>query len=305
MKARLCLVSAALLVTSCGGQDHSAAGPLLPADVRAMASTADAGAVLELAQSVLIAQCMNRRGFSYPLDANAARADLSTPTAGTSAVSWPEDDEAKAARAGLAPAEPASRPSTALETYVRGLSAGRQQAFSLALNGDPRGGSLITVTLPDGQQVQQSRESCNAEALQDLYGDLEGYLRGRITADNVNTIARARVTADPAFISAERRWRACISGHGWTVGDQAELSARVADAGAELVAGERRRLERRAAVLAARCNRQGGLSAAGRRLTETAVRAVRAELGSLLDDLSRREQAALPHARQLVADAAP
>jgi len=313
MRARRCLIIAALLAAGCGGAGQpSALAPSLPADVRAMAGTADDAAVLELAQSILIARCMTGQGFSYPLDADAARADLSSARAATStALSWPEDDEANAARDGLAPPQPSRAPVTALENYVRGLDSGRQRAFSLALYGDLRSGSPVSVTLPGreeiqrGEEIQQSTDGCNSQAQRELLGDLEGYLRGRLIADNVGTLAQAKVTAHPAFIAAEHEWRTCMAGQGWPVVDQAELAARVAEAGATLSPDGRSRLERPAAVIAARCNRQSGLSTTGRRLTPAAVREARGDVAPLLADLDRRERTALPHARQLVAGATP
>ncbi|MEV6302993.1 hypothetical protein AB0M02_26495 [Actinoplanes sp. NPDC051861] len=226
------LVTAAVLamcLTGCGTE------PLLPAEATVGLATADDGAVLEVAQAALIARCMTSRGFSYPLDPAALRARLARPS--TSTASAP-------------PREPPSSSAP---------------AFTTALYGDPAAG-VITVTLPSGDRLQQSRDGCNAEAQHALFGDRQAYLRGRLTADNLGPLVHARVIAQPAFAAAERKVRACLDRAGWAVTN--------------------------------RCDR-GPIA----RLTAEKEQEVRAELAPLLSDLTVREQQAARLARRLLTTA--
>jgi len=289
LRARRLLPLLVLLGAGCADT-----GTALPADVRSLSGTAGDAAVLRLAETVLIAGCMHDAGFDYPLDPAAVRDDLrAAPATSAPITSWPEDDEQRAARTGLGPAAEPERRRTDLERYVDGLDPGRRQAFSTALHGDPAAGPSVEVTLPGGATVRQSRAGCGSQAQRRLYGDLDVYLHGRITADNLTPLVVARVTADRSFVAAQGLWRVCMAEHGWPVADQAGLAARVAEIGAER--------EREAAALAARCNRRAALSATARRLTPAAEQQVRADLAPLLTDLSRREQAALPSARRVLA----
>lgn len=279
------------------------AGPVtaLPDDIRSLVLTAEAGAVLQLAETVLIARCMRDAGLGYPLDLAAIRQELlAAPTTPAPTFAWPQDDENHATGNDLASAEQPQRPRTDLERHISELDPDRRQAFTLALHGDPTTGPWVHVTLPGGATVRQNPTGCTSQAQRRLYGDLDAYLRARITADNLNPLVLTRVTTDPAFLAAERRWRTCMAQHGWLVAHHGELAARVAETAATLASGAQARRRQSAAVLAARCNRQAGLSATARRLTPAADRRIRADLAPLLADLSRREQAALPYARRLL-----
>ncbi|PRY32243.1 hypothetical protein CLV70_102454 [Pseudosporangium ferrugineum] len=285
-----------LLAGACAGPDEA-----LPADVRSLALGADDAAVLRLAETVLVGRCMRGAGFDYPLDPVELRQELAAPPHPAALDSaWPEDDEKRAAAAGPGAATESPPAPTRLGRYVEGLAPARREAFATALYGYPATGPWVEVTLPSGT-VRQSRAGCRSEALRLLYDDLDAYVRARITKDNINPLVQARVTADPAFTAAQARWRTCMAKRHWAVADPAELTARVAEAGAALPPDQRAERSRTAAVASARCNRQAGLSATARRLTPAAQRRVRADLRVPLTDLSRREQAALPYARRLLA----
>ncbi|KUL25303.1 hypothetical protein ADL15_41000 [Actinoplanes awajinensis subsp. mycoplanecinus] len=286
-----------LLAAACGTPQAE-----LPADVRSSARGADDAAVLRLAETVLIGRCMRRAGFDYPLDPAELRNELAAPRPPTSLDSaWPEDDEKRAAAAaGPSTAAVPPPPRTRLNRYVEGLDPARREAFATALYGDPTTGPAVEVTLPSGT-VRQSRAGCRSEVLRRLYGDLDAYVRARISKDNINPLVQARVTTDPAFTAAQARWRTCMTKRHWAVADPAELTARVAETSATLPPDQQAERSRAAAVTSARCNRQASLSATARRLTPAAQRRVLADLSVPLTDLSRREQAALPYARRLLA----
>ncbi|WP_306205522.1 hypothetical protein [Actinoplanes sp. RD1] len=300
------LLFVVLLAAACGSPQVSPPAPLpasmpavLPADVRSLARGADDAGALRLAETVLIARCMRRAGFDYSVDAAEVRSELAAPPPPASLDSaWPEDDEKRAAAAAAVPSAAAEppRPRSTLERYVEGLDPARREAFATALYGDPATGPAVEVPMPSGT-VRQSRAGCRSEALRLLYGDLDAYVRARITKDNLNPLVQARVTADPAFTAALARWRTCMTERHWAVADPAELTARVAALPSDQQAAQ----SRAAAVTSARCNRQAGLSATARRLAPAARRRILADLSAQLADLSRREQAALPYARRLLA----
>ncbi|AEV84959.1 hypothetical protein ACWT_3935 [Actinoplanes sp. SE50] len=293
---RVLLPSIVLLTAACASPHPT----LLPADVRSMAQGADGAAVLRLAETILVGRCMRNAGFEYPLDPAEARRELAaTPPPASLESAWQDDDEKRAAAGPTSPPPESPQPRTDLDRYVEGLDPGRVQAFTTALYGDQTTGPWVRVEMPIGT-VRQSRAGCQSDAQRRLYGDLDAYLRGRITQDNLNPIIQARVTGDAAFTAAEGRWRTCMAKEHWPVADQAELDTRVAKANENLPPEQQKERSRDAAVLSARCNRQTGLSATARRLIPVAERRVLADLSPQLTDLSRRQQAALPYARRLL-----
>jgi hypothetical protein len=288
-----------LLVLPAAGCAYSESAAL-PTDLRPLVASAAEPAVLHLAETVLIARCMAEAGFGYPLDRTAVREELTAPPAAPAPIAtWPSDDE-RAAGASPAPAAAPPRRRTDLERYVEALDPVRRQAFTVALRGRPSDEAPVEVALPGDLTVRQSRAGCGSDAQRQLYGDLDAYLRGQVTADNLGPIVVAEVTADPAFAAAHRRWRTCLADRGWPVADQAELTERVTETGRNLSPQARERRERDVTVLTARCNRRAALSATARRLTPAAEQRARTRLAPLLTDLSRRQQAALPLARRLL-----
>jgi hypothetical protein len=268
-------------------------------ELTAAATSTDRDRVLQAAELVLIADCMRASGFEYPLESGA----LDGPAAGSgnTGTIWPDDDVEAAERDGFPdPPAGADPGSSALSRYVSSLSPARQRKFTLALYGDRTKDPKVEVELPSGV-LSQSRRGCSASAQQTLFGDLDGYLRGRLTADNLSVLVSARVAEDPELVAAESAWRQCVTEGGWPASGLEDLRAQLAQKTTGSAA-ERSRLDRDVATLSARCSRSARLAATGKRVTAAKTEQVRTELHDVLADLDARQSRALEPARRVLAE---
>jgi len=266
-------------LAGCGAQQHAAVAvpPALP-----RAPSAGETRLLDRAEQTLLGDCMQRHGFRFwvvarpapPATARFPYVVDDTPWA--RAHGYGSDIERRGARAGRA--DPNRR-------YFHGLTPARQRAAVRALNGvRPEG---LTARLPSGIVARRSDRSCMSQAQRALYGDLQAWFAASTVTDNLFGARAGRVTSDPSFAAATRRWSACMraSGHRFA----APLAARAAVSG--------RDGERGVAVAEAACAVSTGLSATVRRLDRRYQRAVDREFRTAIATTRRLQREALPRAR--------
>ncbi|MGQ0631155.1 MAG: hypothetical protein ACT4P1_08930 [Sporichthyaceae bacterium] len=177
-----------------------------PAVRQELASLGADSRYLSHAQSVLIARCMRRQGFTYPVE------DLNAPV-------YPRD-----ARYGLS-VEEAKRSGYVSQSQILAVpdedkssfpeEPGGREAFGAALFG-PDGSSQVEVDIPmTRSELGMSSVGCLADVDRALYGNLETALRRSDVTGNAWNMAEKESGADPGLAVLNQRWSACISKAGY------------------------------------------------------------------------------------------
>lgn len=272
------------LAGSVAGTDPPAEASRRPADTAAVDRSA-----LDLAEQVLIRECMARQGF--PLW-------LGTPPPEDEQRTFPYvvDDVDWARRHGfgsdIAAAAETRRREDPNQRYFQNLPPDRRSAALVALNGArPEG---LEARLPSGGVVRRSADGCRSDAEHRLYGDLPAWYRARRVVANLSVVRSGLVRDDPAFTAALPAWARCMHGRGYVVDSPAHLRRTVADAGREV--------EVAAAVAEATCA-AGGLAATVRDLDTRHGAELARQYRSDIETKQRLELAAVPRARAIVAAA--
>lgn len=97
--------------------------------------------------------------------------------------------------------------------YANALPEAERIRWSTALDGDPSGG-LLTAELPAGGSVQTPRDSCFAQAKDELYGDFAGWFQAEKVAMNLVGLYAPDIIADERFETALTAWSECMRRHG-------------------------------------------------------------------------------------------
>jgi hypothetical protein len=272
-------------LASCGGEPGTAADvlPVLP-----RAITEAEARLLDRGEQILLSRCMRRHGLRFWI--------VPTPKASQTAlhpyvvddIGWARkhgygrDIERRLARA--ARADPNRR-------YFARLSPARRQVALRALNGARPVG--LQAHLPSGIVVRRSDSSCTSQAERELYRDLPAWFRANSVTQNLSGPRATRVTVDPRFLRAIRRWAACMRARGHRYSTPLQARAALTRPAAS------QRSERQVAVAEARCARQTGLSATVERLDRLFGAIVNREFRSEIATARRLQLAALPRARAL------
>ncbi|WP_203931603.1 hypothetical protein [Virgisporangium ochraceum] len=246
---------------------------------------------LDLAEQLLIRECMARHGF--PLW-------LGEPPPEDEQRMFPYvlDDVDWARRHGfgsdIAAAAQDRRRDDPNQRYFDGLPPARRAAALVALNGArPEG---LEARLPSGGVVRRSADGCRSEAERRLYGDLQAWYRARRVVANLSVVRSGMVLADPAYAAALPAWARCMRGHGYAVDSPAHLRRTVVD--------RARDAEVAAAVAEATCA-AAGLAATARDLDARYDAELAQRYRSDIETKRRLELAADPRARAIVAAAEP
>ncbi|MCB5165843.1 hypothetical protein LG634_13485 [Streptomyces bambusae] len=290
------LAAAAVLLAACLGCTP-AAGQGAGRPYRA--PTAAEQDTLEHAESLLVGACMKDRGYRYTVVPPAQQPPV------------PPDfpygiDDAEFARSHgfgtdldlQVTRRAATDPN---RSYARSLGSARGTGYAQALTGTA--GKRITVTLPSGFRIATNTTGCLAQARRTLYGDHPAWFAATRTAENLKAVYQARTRKDPAYAAAVRKWSACMSGRGWQVKDLEAL--RMQASAASHRAPTRRQLahERAAAGAEAECVRATGLVAVALRVEEPYRTRLEQTHAAAVRTRDRLAAAALPRARELVAEA--
>ncbi|PAZ11174.1 hypothetical protein CLM62_37105 [Streptomyces sp. SA15] len=163
--------------------------------------------VIQSALNQLTRQCMEERGFSYP----AGSAEPPPDPADDAAVV--ELARRKEIGYGIAsdPAN-ANKPSSAVDRYYSTLPPKDQRRFDLALFGPDN--RKATVEVPGRGRFRVPQEGCEADSRRRLAGDATLWVRIAYTPEAVDIQLSDRSLTAPAYRSALKRWRTCMSARG-------------------------------------------------------------------------------------------
>ncbi|MER6807182.1 MULTISPECIES: hypothetical protein [Streptomyces] len=222
---------------------------------------------------------MEDHGFSYPATAAAPLPDPADDAAG--------EDLARRRKNGYGIASDSAAPavpSSAVDKSYAELSAEERRGFDLTLFG-PEDRKHV-VNIPGGGRFTVPREGCEADSRRRLAGDVVLWTRITYTPEAVDNELANRADSAPEYLSAVRRWRACMTarGHSYDSPEAAygSLQDRFATTGA---ASGFRRQEKDVAVADAECASASRLSSsalqARRRLAATLSKDVRMSLNEL------------------------
>jgi hypothetical protein len=106
--------------------------------------------------------------------------------------------------------------------YANALPQKDRVRYSKALEGGPSGG-MLTAELPGGGAIQTPRDSCQADAKDQLYGDFEAWFRAEKTATNLTPLYVPDLLKDKRFVSAVKEWAACMREAGHDYADPPEI----------------------------------------------------------------------------------
>lgn len=254
-------------------------GPVSPAEL----------VLLDRAEQVLIQRCMRGKGFAYWPIKSPDPAELRS-------FGYVIDDVAWAGRHGYggefdraAEAEQRDNPN---RTYLEGLPSARRPAFDTALWGS-RGDEVLSVRLPTGPTLNTATTGCQAEAQQDLYGDLGRWFRASAVADNLIGVYAGRIERDPRLRRAERAWSRCMRRSGYDYANPGAIRAALPRLRAGKTAGASDALDRRLAVAEATCARSSPLANVARKLEHEYGDPVRKTYKKEIDAKKRMQLAAL------------
>ena len=252
-----CAVAVAVVLgitgTGCDGTPGGSAGregPLTAVEHR----------TIQRAQVLLIDECMNREGFSYP-QSEVLTAEENRP------VEYVQDDVAWARKHGygsrIAAKAERARAADPVGTYRAELSPERRAVFDLVLGGGPDA-PVLTAVMPDGSTVSKRSGGCVGESERELYGDPARWYQTDKAAANLKTLYLDELQQDPLFTAARDAWSACMAEEGHRFADPAEAQAAVAGQPEDRAEPERFRYEREIAVADGACARATELRAVGR-----------------------------------------
>ncbi|SEM63629.1 hypothetical protein [Nonomuraea pusilla] len=194
------------------------AGQATGAEVTFMAAygSYDEQRILDRALQVKIARCMAMNGFTYHLSsAGTSSSEMARKQwGGQFRMDLTNDDVTKSRREGYgfnrepgrqaAPKDPNS--------FVSSLPPARQQAWNRAMQG---GGGRAEANLPGIARVAIPSEGCIGEAYNELYGDLQTYIRVSGVMNGLGIPLKDRWEKDPQVVAAAEPWRRCMNSKGF------------------------------------------------------------------------------------------
>jgi hypothetical protein len=254
-------------------------------------STADKE-VLHNAEEVLTRDCMKRRGFTYYVSPAVPRTDDRD-------FPYVLDDPDWAGRHGygsdLQEEVTRLRESDPNLRYLRTLTPQRRVAAGNALHGV--GPGYVEAQLPTGGTVRHYTDGCSAEAWKTLYTDIGAWYRAEKVSGNLDAVRRSLVVADPAVIDRIPSWAACMRSHGQPFGTPEAARATLPRGRTK----DARQVEISRAVAEATCARSSGLSTTVKKADQVAADALDSQYRSVIQELSRIRQIAVPRAERVLA----
>ncbi len=247
--------------------------------------------VLHAAEQIALRDCMARAGFEY---------QITPPPAVPDQREFPYviDDVAWARKHGYGSDIQRQLDSIGNndpnQKYFHGLPEDRRTAALAAANGAKPIG--LTAKDPDGIVSTRSDQGCHAEVYRELYGDAQAWFQASTTVNALNGVRVERVTADPKFAAALGPWSACMHTAGYDFKSPTDLRASLPAPDQPLPFAD----EQRMAVAEATCANDSKLAAVAKELDAHYDAELHQEYRGALDTRRRMQQAALPHARDLV-----
>jgi hypothetical protein len=280
----IAIVSSLLLATNDKAHPLSKPGQLQGSP------TSQQAALLYSAEQVLIGDCMRGHGFRYwPLP-------YTGPPVPHFHYAISNVRQAREHGFGSQPAAQGADPNA---RYLSGLPAGRKAAYGVVLNGPGPGGPGWLVTLPQGGELGQSKDSCQTAAESRLYGDFPAWFRAETITDDLPYLWIGRVMSSPRYQRELTRWARCMRSRGYpfTSPDVAQVAFGVS-AGQHL-----RPAEIKAAVAAAHCTGMTRLNSVARQLVSSYGKAVRRQYRKEVSRYSQLSLSAVPRAIKVVRSA--
>lgn len=286
-------VSICIAATACTGSDnHPTDASTEYSLTQERALTATQRSLLRDAEQILVQRCMRRQGFrvwKVP----------ERPVAESKDFPYVVDDVAWARKHGygseLERRARELRSSAPNQRYLRELPSQRRNAALAALHGQRR--TDLSVELPSGAKVGRSSEGCTAEAETALYGDLAAWFRAEAITQTLSGMRYTQVTTDPDFKKSEKAWSTCMHRQGFRYTRPSQSRNHFLS-----VPGSDPKEEVATAVTEAKCANTSRLSATSERLTRKYGEKLRRKYSSVIRDRNRLQKAALPKAREIIAE---
>ncbi|MEV5438754.1 hypothetical protein AB0K80_22490 [Streptomyces sp. NPDC052682] len=276
-----------------GGPDGSGVPRPVPGSARAQDD------LLKRAESALVGRCLTERHIPPPAaprrPVDAGRAAREADPGGQRSFPYGIDDPAWAAAHGFGGTAGTGTDAPAARRAPRpgSTAARREQRLADALFGTGR--PELSTRTETGHVVRAHSDGCLARAQRVLYGDQGRWFRTEVAVNNLEAAAHQRVTRDPEYRAALRRWARCVAPvH--PVKDPGELRAAWQRRARDLAPREAFELQRRYAVAEARCVRGTGLAATGARLERHHAAEVRAGYAGLIAEHRRLRERGLRYA---------
>lgn len=247
--------------------------------------------VLHDAEQVVLRDCMAKAGFRYELTPPPSVPDQREFPYVIDDVGWARKHGYGSDIQRRLDAIGADDPN---QRYFQSLPADRRPAALAAANGTKPTG--LTATDPDGITMSRSDQGCHAEVYRELYGDAQSWFQAATTVNALQGVKVERVTADPKFAAALGPWSQCMHTAGYDYKSPTALRAALPDPQHPLPFAD----EQRMAVSEAKCAVDTKLAATAKELDAHYDAALHDEYRAALDTQRRLQQAALPHARDLV-----
>lgn len=171
------------------------------------------------AEQHLIRNCMTGKGFSYWEGPLPTVDDLKGGGYVLTDIPWAKRNGYGSRLEKRARELQRSDPNRA---YANALPMNDRERYGRALGGVPSKG-VLTVELPAGGSIRTPRDSCQADAKEQLYGDFETWFRAEKTVVNLPALYVPALVADKRFVSAVEEWSACMGREGYDYADPAEL----------------------------------------------------------------------------------
>ncbi|MEV7889911.1 hypothetical protein [Streptomyces sp. NPDC088357] len=170
--------------------------------------------LVQRAEQILVKKCMEGQGFKYWVWLLPTVDDLKGSGYVLTDVDWAKEHGYGSKLREKALKAQQNDPNHA---YANGLLEKERVRYSKALEGALSSG-LLTAELPGGGAVQTPRESCRADAKDQLYGNFETWFRAEKTATNLTSLYVPDLVKDESFVNAVKRWAACMhkAGHDYT-----------------------------------------------------------------------------------------
>ncbi|NGO81093.1 hypothetical protein G6045_36345 [Streptomyces sp. YC504] len=175
--------------------------------------------LVEHAESILVKECMEGKGFRYWVAPRASVAERQGGGYILDDVNWARtygygrEFEKKAEQARLADPNAA---------YANALPKADLVRYTKTLDGDLSKGKL-SVNLPSGGTVSTTSTGCLAEAKGKLYGDTATWFRVNKIGTSLTPLYVPHLVKDPRFVKAVETWSRCMRKAGHAYASPAEI----------------------------------------------------------------------------------
>lgn len=148
------------------------------------------------AETLLVAQCMKRHGYTYAVPAPDPEPSPATITVDALGARGP-------ATYGVLPhhAQPTNTDAD-------------QPSFQRTLDGAPT--EIAAMTMPDGSTIGYETGGCLGEARTRLFGSVRAYVASAYLPEAVRDEFDASLTVDGPYTTARNAWHSCMALGGWS-----------------------------------------------------------------------------------------